>query len=515
MSKIKKNEFFAIAYEQIPRLLGQLNRNPSSKSYGSFDRAFWHYRTNDISCARYQEAVYTLTLLYCSDFEGNEYFKDRKILQLIEAVLAFTTKIQRKNGSFDEWYINEGSYVATAFVVAAISQTMQLLKDRGIDIGEKEAVYTMLKEGADFLAKAKENTVMNQVSGAIFAIAAAGKVTGREDLIVTAKDLLKSFLMKQSREGWWSEYGGPDIGYLTLTVSYLGKYQALFPNDATVSAIAKAKSFIEAFINPDLTAGGEHMSRNTEYIIPSPDISYLGSVGPAQLDDRYLCYILYNWFETGLVSEPKTPAFPLSETFYAESGLVRVVNKSYFLVINGKKGGSFRLYAADGVYYDSGVEVKHLPGNLSAGILDTETATRFDKGLLTSAGSMKTIKEPLLVTHLSVVFKAWQFVFGRITFFQKIIKDFLRPRMISNKTGTKVTYKREIQYTDQAITVTDTIQGIDPEDVILVGMKSAYSAVPSSKYVAVADTSNRRLSPRFEEEQIGGVYILKRFFSFK
>src|SRR3989344_966547 len=105
MPQIKSNTFLEEVLDQVPRLLGQLNRNPSSRSYGSFDRAYWHYRTNDISSCRYQEAVYTLALLYCSKFEGNKYYKDTQVLKWIQSALTFTTSIQHKNGSFDEWYI--------------------------------------------------------------------------------------------------------------------------------------------------------------------------------------------------------------------------------------------------------------------------------------------------------------------------------------------------------------------------------------------------------------------------
>jgi len=50
-----------------------LNRNISSANYGCFDREFWHYNTADIPCARKQEAVLTLTLLYLIEQEKNKY----------------------------------------------------------------------------------------------------------------------------------------------------------------------------------------------------------------------------------------------------------------------------------------------------------------------------------------------------------------------------------------------------------------------------------------------------------
>ena len=153
MSKIKNNQFLQVAINEVPRLLGQLNRNPSSRSYGSFDRAYWHYRTNDISSCRYQEALYTLTLLYCSNFEGNEYYHDKKLFEWIRACLVFTASIQKHNGSFDEWYLNEGSYVETAFLTAALCQTILLLRKDKIAIVEDELICPVVDRASHFLMK--------------------------------------------------------------------------------------------------------------------------------------------------------------------------------------------------------------------------------------------------------------------------------------------------------------------------------------------------------------------------
>ena len=64
--------------KNAPRLLGLLNRNVSSSGYGSFDREYWHYNTVDFSCARKQEAVLTLTLLYLIKHEKNRYYQTSK-----------------------------------------------------------------------------------------------------------------------------------------------------------------------------------------------------------------------------------------------------------------------------------------------------------------------------------------------------------------------------------------------------------------------------------------------------
>ncbi len=514
MQASAENPFLAVALAEIPRLLGQLNRNPASRTYGSFDRAYWHYRTNDISCARYQEAAYTLALLYASPFAGNSYHRDAKTFELIRASLRFTASLQKKDGSFDEWYPFEGSYVATAFVAAALAQTIALFRKEHIELPEEARVMTMLERAADFLVASEERTVMNQVSGAVFAIAAVGRLTDQKKLVVAADQLLGRFLAEQHEEGWWSEYGGPDAGYLSLTISYLEKYQGLRGAVEIPGAIQKARAFLEQFIHPDGTAGGEYMARNTEYLIPSSALPYLGAVRPAHLDDRYLCYTLYNWIETGLRTEPQTMSVPFGEQYYSESALLRVATDRYMLVANGTKGGSFRLYAGDKVYYDSGLEVSTGATNLSTGVLDVGNAVTFETGKLVASGSLKAIKEPLMSTLVAIVFKSWQLTAGRFAFSRTLIKDFLRPRMVSYAGSSDSTFERVIAYAPGRITISDRVHGPAAAHGILAGSKAAYTAVPSSKYAATPQLQSHLLVPHIETDQAGENYTLRRTFTF-
>ena len=64
---MNKNDYLLSVIEQIPRLIGLLNRNPLSVNYGCFDRDYWQYKIVDFPCCRKQEAVLTLALLYTFD----------------------------------------------------------------------------------------------------------------------------------------------------------------------------------------------------------------------------------------------------------------------------------------------------------------------------------------------------------------------------------------------------------------------------------------------------------------
>ncbi|MGC8971527.1 MAG: hypothetical protein ACP5K2_04910 [bacterium] len=122
------NVYLDIILEEIPRLLGLLDKNPNSPTFGSFDRQFWHYNVVDFPCARAQEAILTLALLYRHNFPGNIYFKNEAIFSWIDGALNFWIDIQNSDGSFNEWYPNEHSFVATAFTTYAISETLQFIR---------------------------------------------------------------------------------------------------------------------------------------------------------------------------------------------------------------------------------------------------------------------------------------------------------------------------------------------------------------------------------------------------
>jgi hypothetical protein len=255
------------------------------------------------------------------------------------------------------------------------------------------------------------------------------------------------------------------------------------------------------------------MSRNTEYLVPSPVLPYLGAVRPAHLDDRYLCYILYNWLETGLEAVPQIFNLSSGENYFAESSLLRVAKDNYFLVANGGKGGSLRVYAKGKSYYDSGLEITSAHGQLSTGILDSMNTVSFREGIMHITGSAKIIKEPLLETRIAIVFKSWQLLFGRFFSLQRIIKKFLRSRMISNAKNSSVPFERLIEYSINTVAITDIVPRVYKSDIVL-GAKAAYSAVPSSKYAAIPEISSRIILPDKQEKEQDDSYILKRTFRF-
>jgi len=307
----------------VPRLLGLFNRNISSSSYGCFDREYWHYNTVDFSCARKQEAVLTLTLLYLIKHEKNRYYRNKEILAYIRAALLFWTKIQNKNGSFNEWYPNENSFVVTSFSTYAVSESILLLK-KEIPQEEMASIIKALAKAGDWLINRHETRVMNQQTGSAIALLNLYLLTNDSKYLNSSLDKISLLNQRQSKEGWFIEYGGPDIGYLSLAIDYLSKYYLKTGNEDVKNIVSRALSFLRHFIQPNLIAGGEYTSRNTEYLIPhgfeifskiNEDALFTASVirkslihiesFPNLFDDRYLTYVGYTWLQAYIDANPE------------------------------------------------------------------------------------------------------------------------------------------------------------------------------------------------------------------
>lgn len=95
------------ALAQVPRLLSLQDRNEFSRTYGCFNREYWLCRTLDFPSSIAQFGVHSLALAYTQPFPDNPYYKQPKILLWALAAIDYWIRIQRPDGSFDEFYPNE------------------------------------------------------------------------------------------------------------------------------------------------------------------------------------------------------------------------------------------------------------------------------------------------------------------------------------------------------------------------------------------------------------------------
>jgi hypothetical protein len=502
--------------KNAPRLLGLLNRNISSANYGSFDREFWHYNTVDFSCARKQEAVLTLTLLYLIKHDNNKYYLNHEILTYIQAAMNFWTKIQNRNGSFNEWYPNEHSFVVTAFSTYAVSESLLLLKDT-VSKDEYKLITESLRKAGDWLIKRNETRVMNQQTGAAIALLNLYLLTNDNKYMEASKDKIDLLKQRQSKEGWFIEYGGPDIGYLSLAIDYLCKYYIKTRDEQVKQIASRALSFIKNFIQPNLVAGGEYTSRNTEYLIPhgfeifsriNEDAFFVASAVrktlitsnsfPHLFDDRYLTYVGYTWLQAYIDQNPDLDNrfedninnhFNKSfTTHYDESGLFIINDDHKHFIVNVKKGGAFRIYDknTDRTYSDSGILALSRGKWYTSGWLSAKGQGHISGNTITVQGNMWRVSDKTLTTLRYVLLRLFQITFGRSGFISLWMKERLRDILVTKTKPSDIQYKRVITVGEGAkelLRISDSIfsskAGIS---MISVFAKDTHIYVPSSRY---------------------------------
>lgn len=252
-----------IALSQVPRIMGLGDREEDSKTFGCFDRYYWHYKILDFANARFQEAALLLALLYFYNFSGNIFYKKEKVKRWLEGCINFWFSIQNRNGSFDEVYPNENSFVATSFSTYAISEAIRITN---FSVNEKTQ-RSLLKAGKWLMNKVNLD-VANQVAGSGAALFNLYLLTGEEKFKKGSEEKIDTLLKLQDKSGYFPEYGGFDIGYLSLCLSFLGRYYKTSGDERVVEPSQKAVDFIETMLNEDGSYNCEKSSRRTQYLYP-------------------------------------------------------------------------------------------------------------------------------------------------------------------------------------------------------------------------------------------------------
>ncbi len=513
----------------IPRILNQLDRNSTSATFGCFDREYWHYKTADFACARKQEGVLSLALVFMNKFENNPYFNSAMVKEWCEAGIACWMRMQNNDGSFNEWYPEEHSFVASAFSTYAITEAILVLR-----LPISEATRNAICAAGKFLQQHAEFRVQNQQAGAIMALHNCSLVTGEESFAVTAKQRLSELAKKQTREGWFDEYGGPDIGYLSVAIDYLGKYYAKTTDKQAVVMMKKAASFLAQVMHPDGSAGGVYTSRSTEYLIPSAFEHDLGNdalilaqfcrqgiqsgVLPSctTLDDRYLLYNGYTYAQAELQAKllpKKIVQLFKNTTYFSECGWFIRRTKHYFIIINLKKGGAFYFASPDNRVHDAGVFIAGSPV-LSSSFVGSSTEHEFIPknpelcAKITVRGNMQQSPEEVLSPLKNMLLRGTQLTIGKNQKVRHLLKEVFRDRLIaSRKTKTSFAqnmlkgmfrrapeksehplgFERCFVFSEESVAVEDMLHNPPADCEFLVGAKQAVQTVPSSRFFVLGD----------------------------
>lgn len=517
------NAYQSIALSGIPRLLSLLDRNPYSKTYGSFSRNYWHYKTfTDFPSAPDQQGVLALACLYLTNISGNTLYQNKETLKLIEAGINYWTKIQLPDGSFCEWYPNEHSHVATAFTSYAISESLILLKG-SISKNTFENAINHLEKSGQWLIKNIDAVVLNHTTGAVAALYNIYLLTNNDIFKEGAQKNLLVLEKLQNNEGWLPEYGGADPGYLGVSIDYLAKYWEKSKDSLAEKIITKALDFLIWFYQDNTgTTGGEYGSRNVKYILPHglkllsnnfPNAAWLENklidslkekktISPETVDDRY--FLFFHYPNYTLASIPTITQKKQENTrpksffkYFDSSGLVSIKRDDFHIILNLRKGGISSICTKDCIFNDSGYFAKVKGADI---ILTSQTSLEVTSlSKTTTLPTTFTIKTSFarlnnnetILKSLLIPFRIFNYIFGSSPFIMSIFNKVIKKKLVpQSKQSSLLRIERTITIEENKLTFDDIIKSENPEtvlDKLSIEPSLSIMHVPSSKYFIPSD----------------------------
>jgi hypothetical protein len=367
----RASAYVPLVLEQIPRLLGTLDREPQSLSFGSFDRTHWAWKFSDFPILMAQIAVYPLALLWRYPFQDNPYHQNAQVLTWIHGAVDYVCRRQRANGSFDSVGPYTQDHGNTLFMTYLMTQVHREL-GTSLDTSLHERIGRAVEAAGDFALRSTEDYAFISNHQALYALALhdAARLTGQSRFDTRARANIDTILRKQSADGWYEEYGGPDPGYETLGLFYLAKYWQRTGDAGLLDSLRRSVEFLSHFVHPDGSIGGSYGSRNTSLYMPggfeilASQIPVAGAIADfvrdrlsranvvtlASTDAQNLGVLAYTYLEACLApsvprGSERLPHQTLDGTRrFPHSGLVVAGNAAYYAVVNTHKGGVCRIF---------------------------------------------------------------------------------------------------------------------------------------------------------------------------
>ncbi|NJL22437.1 MAG: hypothetical protein HC895_19095 [Leptolyngbyaceae cyanobacterium SM1_3_5] len=292
------------ANAQLRRVLTQMDRDPNSPTFGCFDRNYWHYKIRDFPSSILQQGVSALDAIRRGDLLADVQPETIESW-CIAAVNALARQVDR-SGGVDEYYPLERSYPAAAFGLYAAGRVLTQWPSHLQEVID----WQPLKRLAEHLADRVESKAMNQQAAGLAGLALAAKLSLISPERV--KPHADRLFAAQHPEGWFDEYGGPDFGYLAVTLDALTDYYDVTQDDRALEAIDRAVNFLSRLVGADGKLPSTLNCRNTDYVVPyglvraasrNPIASWLVETlfaNPDEpdhflwaTDDRYHCHYIY------------------------------------------------------------------------------------------------------------------------------------------------------------------------------------------------------------------------------
>jgi hypothetical protein len=533
LKKSKSSNHYSVILElnnythhQLARVLTQLDRDPDSPSYGCFDRDFWHYKMRDFSSTILQQGIFVLEALR----KGHIHYPHIHQEQLAEWSLAAINTLSnrtRGDGSVDEYYPYERSYPSAAFgLYAATRVLLNWIEEDNRNLLDRVS-WVGLRNLTHHLSRRREFEATNQQSAGLTALAMAQRIPElcNKENQSAISDITDKLFTDQDEEGWFNEYGGPDFGYLTVTLDSLIDYHDVTRDDRAMVACDRAIAFLSMFVGPDGHLPNTINSRNTDYIVPY-GLTRLGARNahaswiihtlfqnadnPRHFlwatDDRYHCHYIYTSVVRSLpylenMLSPNEPIHP-ERFWFPGCGyfLFRPKDKDWVAFVAAKKGGVIRVHRKTGFpLVDFGWRVM-CGKKLWTSAWWREWSIEWEgNNTLSICGRMQQgghlISSPIRHTALRIL----AFLFGQRLI--PLLKDIM---IFRSKNASGPEFRRRITISNMGLTIDDTL-GAWPGGVCKPAPRQSLRHVASAESFHDEDV-NQVIRNKRETHHLDNVY---------
>ena len=444
----------------LPRLMGMVNLNPLSSSYGCFDRAYWHYRVVDFPSGSYQYTVLAVALAYQIKALGNVLYQNDSAKEIVSAAISFAEKSSHPEGSCDDYYLNEKAAGATAFSLYALTEAFLLLEL------DRTEFHSFFQKRADWLIHNNEPYPLSNHQALIaLGLWNVFLITGKEKYRQKADEKIRDTLSLYCDEGWFKEYGGLDAGYLTFTINFLAKYYQKTEQERLMDPLRRAIEMAAYFCHPDGSYGGDYGSRSCATFL-CHGLEILADKAPMATaladqyvegflkgknvypeDDRNIFLIVTDRLQSYLDFSPSRQSWRKKEDgtyYFQEAGIVVHKTPRAYWVISGKKAGANRFFLDDqNIHNDCGFIGKLSRGPLIATFSSDSFCYNQKAATVVVKGEFAIVKRDRAMNDWRVLlFKYCMFLIGGIPGISKRIKSFLTCWLITSPSQVPVSFER-------------------------------------------------------------------------
>ncbi|HZU36555.1 MAG TPA: hypothetical protein VFA18_11630, partial [Gemmataceae bacterium] len=481
----------AVLQEQW-RIASLVDRNPYSRTRGSFSRTHWAWKFEDFPFPRLQEGVYALCRFHDLAHGANPMYQSQAVARWIEWGFEYWASLQHRNGAFDEAYPNEQCLAATAFTGFYLGSAFLRWRER-LGPALRHRLEHAFGRAGDWLCHHDEThaLISNHLAAAVVGLEVMARITGRGEFSVRATVFLERILQHQSAEGWMREYDGADIGYGTHGFFYLAVYWQLTGCPRTLSALQRFADFLCYFVHPDGTLGGEYGSRNTEFYYPA-GFEILAPVCPASaaiaqhlrapIRERRVCgawamdqFNLMPMVNNLLfaldaaASQADVPAEPLPwqgpgfRRYFPECGVWVLNEPRYYAVVGLSKGGTVSVF--DKAHRRQTARHAGLLAGVSGRLYTSQDCTTAPAVRWSADGRQaeldilwKSLRIPVFSTLGFLAFRLFTVSLGRFPAISRWVKHLLVAVLIRRKRRPAIKHCRQVRVVEDGLEVEDHLE---------------------------------------------------------